>query len=201
VQLRSQEPRYQNAGGLLIAGAGVGIIGCLATKWYVMKKNKQAAAHEAANDLPKGWRYVEWAPTGPSEIWLWLLLLHALMRHTIIFGSGVMGRFVLRATVVSVLFGSSASIGYKKRVMDPMAALSLNAMLSRAIIYANLNVIAQSACPRRSIWWSGSNDLRICNVDHMCMLSESLTHDSHITSPTSSPNLHPTSPLSAVQLC
>jgi hypothetical protein len=73
------------------------------------------------------------------------------MRHTIIFGSGVMGRFVLRATVVSVLFGSSASIGYKKTVMDPMAALSLNAMLSRAIIYANLNVIAQSACPRRSI--------------------------------------------------
>ena len=37
----------------------MGIFGCLATKWYVRKKNKQLAAYEAANDQPKGWRFVE----------------------------------------------------------------------------------------------------------------------------------------------
>jgi hypothetical protein len=59
IKLRSQEPRYQNAGGLIIAGAGLGIIGCLATKWYVKKKNRDLTTYEAANNQPKGWRFVE----------------------------------------------------------------------------------------------------------------------------------------------
>jgi hypothetical protein len=58
MQLTSQEPRYQNAGGLIITGSGIGIIGCLATKWYVKRLNKKLDEQEAATDALKGWRYV-----------------------------------------------------------------------------------------------------------------------------------------------
>jgi hypothetical protein len=37
----------------------MGIAGCLICKWYVKKLNKQLEVTEAANSLPKGWRYVE----------------------------------------------------------------------------------------------------------------------------------------------
>ncbi|CEI38444.1 unnamed protein product [Fusarium venenatum] len=57
--LRSQEPRYQNGGILIIAGCVLGIVGCLVCKWYVKRLNKKMEAHEAANNLPKRWRYVE----------------------------------------------------------------------------------------------------------------------------------------------
>jgi hypothetical protein len=59
MQLTSQQPRYQNAGGLIITGSGIGIIGCLATKWYVKRLNKKLDEQEAATNAPKGWRYVE----------------------------------------------------------------------------------------------------------------------------------------------
>ncbi|WJG34847.1 major facilitator superfamily domain-containing protein [Fusarium oxysporum Fo47] len=57
--LRSQEPRYQNGGILIIAGCVMGIVGCLICKWYVKRLNKKMEEHEAANNLPKRWRYVE----------------------------------------------------------------------------------------------------------------------------------------------
>ncbi|KAH7177168.1 major facilitator superfamily domain-containing protein [Fusarium sp. MPI-SDFR-AT-0072] len=57
--LRSQEPRYQNGGILIIAGCVMGIAGCLVCKWYVKRLNKKMDEHEAANNLPKRWRYVE----------------------------------------------------------------------------------------------------------------------------------------------
>ncbi|KAI4857994.1 hypothetical protein E4T45_00495 [Aureobasidium sp. EXF-8846] len=57
--LTSQQPRYKNAGGLIITGSGIGIIGCLATKWYVKRLNKKLDEQEAATNAPKGWRYVE----------------------------------------------------------------------------------------------------------------------------------------------
>lgn len=58
-KLRSQEPRYQNGGILIIAGCVMGIAGCLICKWYVKRLNKKMEEHEAANNLPKRWRYVE----------------------------------------------------------------------------------------------------------------------------------------------
>ncbi|KEQ60578.1 MFS general substrate transporter [Aureobasidium melanogenum CBS 110374] len=57
--LREQEPLYQNGGAVIIAGAVMGIIGCLWCKWYVKKLNKKLEESEQANNLPKGWRYVE----------------------------------------------------------------------------------------------------------------------------------------------
>ncbi|KAF5646959.1 major facilitator superfamily transporter [Fusarium tjaetaba] len=54
--LRSQEPRYQNGGILIIAGCVMGIAGCLVCKWYVKRLNKKMDEHEAANNLPKRWR-------------------------------------------------------------------------------------------------------------------------------------------------
>jgi hypothetical protein len=57
--LRSQEPRYQNGGILIIAGCVMGIVGCLICKWYVQRLNKKLDEHEAANNLPKSWRYVQ----------------------------------------------------------------------------------------------------------------------------------------------
>ncbi|SCO39802.1 related to TNA1-High affinity nicotinic acid plasma membrane permease [Fusarium fujikuroi] len=54
--LRSQEPRYQNGGILIIAGCVMGIAGCLVCKWYVKRLNKEMDEDEAANNLPKRWR-------------------------------------------------------------------------------------------------------------------------------------------------
>jgi MFS family permease len=56
--LRSQEPRYQNGGGLIIVGCGLGILGCLICRWYTIRLNKRLAEEEARNNEPKGWRYV-----------------------------------------------------------------------------------------------------------------------------------------------
>jgi hypothetical protein len=37
----------------------MGIVGCLVCKWNVKRLNKQKDEYEAANNEPKGWRYVE----------------------------------------------------------------------------------------------------------------------------------------------
>jgi len=59
LQLREQEPLYQNGGAVIIAGAAMGIFGCLWCKWYVKKLNKKLKESEQVNNLPKGWRFVE----------------------------------------------------------------------------------------------------------------------------------------------
>ncbi|KAL5353857.1 hypothetical protein ACLOAV_001901 [Pseudogymnoascus australis] len=56
--LRSQEPRYQMGGGIIIAGCGLSIILCIATKWYAEGKNKVLEARERDAGEPKGWRFV-----------------------------------------------------------------------------------------------------------------------------------------------
>lgn len=55
--LRSQEPRYQTGGGVIIIGCGVSIFLCFATKWYCQKKNKVLEETERLNGEPKGWRF------------------------------------------------------------------------------------------------------------------------------------------------
>jgi hypothetical protein len=42
--LTNQEPRYETGGGCIIAGCGLTIILCLATKWWCNKKNKDLIA-------------------------------------------------------------------------------------------------------------------------------------------------------------
>lgn len=37
----------------------MGIVGCLVCKWYVERLNKKMDQFEAANNMPKRWRYVE----------------------------------------------------------------------------------------------------------------------------------------------
>lgn len=132
----------------------------------------------------------------PSDVWLWLP--HALMRHTIIFGSGVMGRFLLRATVALVMFGSPARIAYKK-----------NSYGSNSSAFTQCN--AQQIGHPYELQWSYSigdpfdgpeaTIFECAMLMIMCMFSKSLTHDSHITNPTSSPNLHLIFHSSAVRRC
>jgi len=55
--LRTQEPRYQTGGGVLIAGCGLTIILILITKWYCARKNKILEERECVAGEPKGWRY------------------------------------------------------------------------------------------------------------------------------------------------
>lgn len=38
--LRSQEPRYETGGGVIIAGCGATILSCLVAKWWCRQKNK-----------------------------------------------------------------------------------------------------------------------------------------------------------------
>ncbi|KAL4864287.1 hypothetical protein BDV12DRAFT_201245 [Aspergillus spectabilis] len=55
--LRSQEPRYQTGGGVIIAGCGLTVIGCLVAKWWSMRKNKQLDEAEAVSGNVTEWRY------------------------------------------------------------------------------------------------------------------------------------------------
>lgn len=45
-------------GGIIIAGCGLSIILCIATKWYAEGKNKVLEARERDAGEPKGWRFV-----------------------------------------------------------------------------------------------------------------------------------------------
>ncbi|KAL2110286.1 hypothetical protein VUR80DRAFT_1396 [Thermomyces stellatus] len=55
--LRNQEPYYQTAGGAIITGCGITVIGVLITKWWCRRKNKALEEAERAAGLPKGWRF------------------------------------------------------------------------------------------------------------------------------------------------
>ncbi|KAL4916123.1 major facilitator superfamily domain-containing protein [Aspergillus aurantiobrunneus] len=55
--LRSQEPRYQTGGGIIIAGCGLTAIFCLAARWWCVRKNKQLDEAEAASGNTTEWRY------------------------------------------------------------------------------------------------------------------------------------------------
>ncbi|KAL4963416.1 major facilitator superfamily domain-containing protein [Aspergillus stella-maris] len=55
--LRSQEPRYQTGGGIIIAGCGLTAIFALIAKWWCIKKNKQLDKAEAESGNVTEWRY------------------------------------------------------------------------------------------------------------------------------------------------
>lgn len=55
--LTNQEPYYQTAGGAIIAGCGLTVVGVLMTKWWCRRKNKALEEAERAAGLPKGWRF------------------------------------------------------------------------------------------------------------------------------------------------
>jgi len=55
--LRSQEPRYQTGGGVIIAGCGFTVLSCLVAKWWATRKNaKLDALQEVSGDV-NPWRY------------------------------------------------------------------------------------------------------------------------------------------------
>ncbi|EYE92065.1 vitamin H transporter [Aspergillus ruber CBS 135680] len=55
--LRSQEPRYQTGGGIIIAGCGLSIIFCVVTRWWCIRKNKLLDKVEAETGEVTDWRY------------------------------------------------------------------------------------------------------------------------------------------------
>jgi hypothetical protein len=55
--LRNQEPRYQTGGGVIIAGCGLTVLSCLATRWWCVRKNKQIDAREAVTGESTSWRF------------------------------------------------------------------------------------------------------------------------------------------------
>ncbi|KAI9896618.1 hypothetical protein N3K66_008790 [Trichothecium roseum] len=55
--LRSQEPRYETGGGIIITGCGLSIIICLVTRWYCQKKNKEIEKEEQETGVPSPWRF------------------------------------------------------------------------------------------------------------------------------------------------
>ncbi|KJK68128.1 Major Facilitator Superfamily protein [Aspergillus parasiticus SU-1] len=55
--LRSQEPRYQTGGGIIIAGCGLSVICCLITRWWCVRKNKKLDEAEAVSGDVTEWRY------------------------------------------------------------------------------------------------------------------------------------------------
>ncbi|RYN66036.1 hypothetical protein AA0117_g11996 [Alternaria alternata] len=55
--LTNQEPRYETGGGCIIAGCGLTIILCLATKWWCDKKNKDLTAKEEQTGVTNSWRF------------------------------------------------------------------------------------------------------------------------------------------------
>lgn len=55
--LRSQEPRYETGGGIIITGCGLSIIICLVTRWYCQKKNKEIEKEEQETGVPNPWRF------------------------------------------------------------------------------------------------------------------------------------------------
>lgn len=56
--LRSQEPRYQTGGGIIIAGCALSAMCCLAARWWCIRKNKQLDEAEAASGNVSEWRYI-----------------------------------------------------------------------------------------------------------------------------------------------
>ncbi|KAK3048278.1 hypothetical protein LTR09_010440 [Extremus antarcticus] len=56
--LRSQEPRYELGGGIIIVGAGLTIISCFVTKGWATKKNKELVREEEITGITNSWRYV-----------------------------------------------------------------------------------------------------------------------------------------------
>ncbi|KAL5356274.1 major facilitator superfamily domain-containing protein [Aspergillus floccosus] len=55
--LTSQEPRYETGGGIIIAGCGLTVILCLATRWWCTRKNKALDEAEAVSGNVTEWRY------------------------------------------------------------------------------------------------------------------------------------------------
>ncbi|PLB53678.1 putative vitamin H transporter [Aspergillus steynii IBT 23096] len=55
--LRSQEPRYETGGGIIIAGCGLAIISAVMTRWWCMRKNKQLDETEAESGNMTQWRF------------------------------------------------------------------------------------------------------------------------------------------------
>ncbi|RJE20368.1 Major Facilitator Superfamily [Aspergillus sclerotialis] len=55
--LRSQEPRYEIGGGIIIAGCGLTVILCLAARCWCMRKNRVLDEADARGDNVTGWRY------------------------------------------------------------------------------------------------------------------------------------------------
>ncbi len=55
--LTSQEPRYQIGGGSIIAGTGLTIVFCLATRWWCQHKNKAIERREEETGEVNSWRY------------------------------------------------------------------------------------------------------------------------------------------------
>ena len=48
--LRSQEPRYQTGGGVIIAGSGLTVLFCLGARWWCGRKNKALDEAEGATE-------------------------------------------------------------------------------------------------------------------------------------------------------
>lgn len=55
--LRSQEPRYQTGGGVIIAGCGLTVISCLVARWWAMHKNKKLDALQEQTGDVNPWRF------------------------------------------------------------------------------------------------------------------------------------------------
>ncbi|KAK5056531.1 hypothetical protein LTR84_012062 [Exophiala bonariae] len=55
--LRSQEPRYQTGGGIVIAGCGLTVIFCLLGKWWATRKNKAIEKEEERTGVLNPWRF------------------------------------------------------------------------------------------------------------------------------------------------
>lgn len=55
--LRSQEPRYQTGGGVIIAGCGLTVLFCLGTRWWCGRKNKALDEADGVSGNGTGWRY------------------------------------------------------------------------------------------------------------------------------------------------
>ncbi|KAK8060103.1 hypothetical protein PG996_010033 [Apiospora saccharicola] len=56
--LRSQEPRYQTGGGVIVAGCGLAIVSCIVTRWWCVKKNKEIEKRENETGETSTWRFV-----------------------------------------------------------------------------------------------------------------------------------------------
>jgi MFS family permease len=55
--LRTQEPRYQTGGGVIIAGCGLTVVSCLVAKWWATRKNKKLDAQQELTGDVNPWRY------------------------------------------------------------------------------------------------------------------------------------------------
>ncbi|KAJ4399439.1 hypothetical protein N0V91_009448 [Didymella pomorum] len=55
--LRSQEPRYQMGGGIIIAGCGLTIVFCILARWWSIRKNKAIDQEEERTGVVTTWRF------------------------------------------------------------------------------------------------------------------------------------------------